>query len=102
MIADPPAPARPVAIVPVALIDEMLPVVVAQQLRDAGFVVELTYSGNLGRRMHRANRLGARAVVLLGQDEAARGAATVRDLDSGEQREVPLAELAAHLRDICG
>ena len=44
--------------------------------------------------MRRADRIGARAAVLLGDDELARGAATVRDLDSGEQSEVPLDALA--------
>jgi histidyl-tRNA synthetase len=33
----------------------------------------------------------------LGEDELARGAATVRNLDSGEQSEVPLASLRDHL-----
>ena len=71
--------------------------VLAEELRDAGLVVELGYSGNLQRRMRRADRIGARAAVLLGDDELARGAATVRDLDSGEQSEVPLDALAARL-----
>jgi len=44
-----------------------------------------------------ADRLGARFVVLVGEDELAAGVATVRDLQSGEQRKVPLAEVAASL-----
>jgi histidyl-tRNA synthetase len=47
--------------------------------------------------MRRADRIGARAAVLLGDDELARGAATVRDLDSGAQVEVALGALTAHL-----
>ena len=67
----------------------------AEQLRDAGLVVDLGYSGNLQRRMRRADRIGARAAVLLGDDELARGTATVRDLDSGEQSEVAAATTLA-------
>ena len=48
--------------------------------------------------MRRADRIGARAAVLLGDDELAKGIATVRDFDSGEQREVPLDDLAMCLR----
>ena len=51
------------------------------------------YSGNLQRRMRRADRIGARAAILLGDDELARGIATLRDLDSGEQSEVSLDAL---------
>jgi histidyl-tRNA synthetase len=40
-----------------------------------------------------ANSVGARNVVLLGSKELARNVATVKDMASGEQREVPLAEL---------
>jgi histidyl-tRNA synthetase len=64
----------------------------AEKLRDAGLTVDLGYSGNLSRRMRRANRLNARAAVLLGDDEAARDVVTVRDLDSGEQVEVPMTD----------
>jgi hypothetical protein len=41
--------------------------------------------------------LGARVAVLLGDDEIARSVATVRDMESGEQREVPIDRLAAAL-----
>ena len=102
MIADPPPPPRPIALVPIGDHAEALAVAMAEELRGAGLVVEMTYSGNLGRRMQRANRMDARAAVLLGEDELARGAATVRDLDSGEQGEVPLAELAARLKALYG
>ncbi len=69
----------------------------AKALRDAGLKVDLAYSGNLGRRMKRANRVGAAVSVLLGEDELRRGAATVRDMDSGRQEEVPLPSLKEYL-----
>ena len=69
----------------------------AERLRRAGFAVELGYSGNVGKRMKRANKLAAAAAVILGENELAKGVASVRDLDSGEQAEVPLAELEERL-----
>ncbi|MBC8158054.1 MAG: histidine--tRNA ligase [Alphaproteobacteria bacterium] len=70
---------------------------VTQRLRRAGFSVDLGFSGNMGKRMKRANTMNARATVILGEDEIARQAATVRDMDSGEQAEVPLTALETHL-----
>ena len=70
----------------------------AEDLRDRGLVVDLGFSGNIQRRMRRADRIGARAAVLLGDDELGRAAATVRDLDTGEQSEVALDALAARLK----
>jgi histidyl-tRNA synthetase len=55
------------------------------------------YRGNLKRRMERANKQGARAAVIIGGDEAARGVAQVKNLLTGEQSEVALTDLATHL-----
>lgn len=101
LIAEPPPP-RPIALVPVGAAGEEAAPPLAESLRGAGLSVDLGYSGNLARRMRRADRIGARAAVLLGEDELAHGAATVRDLDSGAQSEVPLGELAARLQALLG
>ena len=97
LIAEPPAPPRPIAVIPVGEKGEAAALKLAHDLRQAGFVVDLGYSGNVGRRMKRANKIGARAAVILGEDELARAAATLRDLDSGEQVEVPLGALKDRL-----
>ncbi len=49
------------------------------------------------KRMKRANRVNARAAVMLGEDELAQNGATVRDLDSGEQELVSLDLLSDRL-----
>jgi histidyl-tRNA synthetase len=83
--------------VPVGEPAELPALRLAETLRRAGFAIDEAYSGNVGRRLKRANKIAARAAILLGEDELARDAATVRDLDSGEQITVPLASLADHL-----
>jgi histidyl-tRNA synthetase len=98
MIAEPSTPKRPVALVPVGEAGEALALTIAETLRSEGFAVELGYSGNLSRRMRRANRVNARAAVLIGDDEAARNVVTFRDLDSGEQEEVPM--VASYLPEL--
>ena len=68
-----------------------------EELRQAGYRVDIGYSGNLSRRMKRANRLNAAATVIVGDEELARQAATVRHMDTGEQEEVSLASLPEFL-----
>jgi len=102
LIGDPPALSRPIALVPLGEAAEQLALKLAEDLRDTGLAVDLGYSGNLARRMRRADRLGARAAVLIGENELAQGAATVRDFDSGAQELVPLGELAARLKALVG
>ena len=97
LLAESPAAPRPIAVIPVDAAAEDETLELTHRLRKAGFTVDLGYRGNVSRRMKRANRLNARAALLLGDDERARGTVTVRDLDSGEQAEVPLAELEDRL-----
>lgn len=92
-----PPPPRPLAVIPLGDEAEMVALKVAHDLRRAGFVVDMGYRGNMGRRLKRADKLKARAAVILGSDELARGVATVRDLDGGSQSEVMLDNLAAAL-----
>jgi histidyl-tRNA synthetase len=90
LMTDPPPAPRPIAMVPAGAEAEALALTLTDRLRRAGFAVDLGYSGNMGKRMKRANKLNARAAVILGDEELAAGEATVRDLDSGEQARVPL------------
>ena len=91
------APPRPIVVIPIGGPAEAPALTLTQRLRRAGFTIELGFSGNLGKRMKRANKLSARAAVLLGEDELAQNAATVRDLESGEQEVVSLDALTGHL-----
>jgi histidyl-tRNA synthetase len=98
MLIDPPShPPRPVALVPIGEVGETAALKLAEDLRSRGFTIDLGYSGNLVRRLRRADKIGATAAILLGEDELTRGAVTLRNLGTGEQSEVPLAELPAQL-----
>ena len=93
-----PMPPAPVAVVPVGgPAEEAAALDAMQALRGAGIRAEMAYRGNTKRRMERANRIGAWAAVIIGEAELARGVAQVKDLATGEQREVPLADLPARL-----
>jgi histidyl-tRNA synthetase len=98
MLADQaPAAARPVALIPLGEAAERKGLVLAEQLRRAGLYVEMGYSGNLKRRLQRADKQNATHAVILGEDELAKGVVTVRDLTSGEQQEVAFDQLAQRL-----
>ena len=97
MIAVPEIEAHPIAVIPVGAAETEAALKIVQRLRRAGFAADLGFSGNVGKRMKRADRIGARAAVVLGENELARDAATVRDMTTGEQVEVPLAALEDRL-----
>ena len=69
-------------------------------LRQAGVRTEADYQGrSLKAQFKQANRLGARLCVVLGTDEVAAGVATVRDMVSHDQVQVPLTELASFVAE---
>jgi histidyl-tRNA synthetase len=106
LIAEPPMPPRPIAVVPIGEAAEGAALTLAEVLRNNGYSVDLGYSGNVARRMRRANHVSARVAVLIGEEEIARNVVALRDLDSGEQTEVPmdlsLSELRARLQALHG
>jgi histidyl-tRNA synthetase len=97
LIENPPAPTRPIAVIPVGEEAQIHALRISNDLRRHGFTVELGYRGNLKRRLNRANKLNARIAIILGADELAQDAATLRDFDTGEQELVKLVELKDQL-----
>jgi histidyl-tRNA synthetase len=91
------AVSRPIAVIPIGEEEGKVAQAITATLRHAGFTVDLGYSGNMGKRMTRANKIKAAVAVILGSDEMREGVATVRNLDSGEQVKVAQADLAQHL-----
>ncbi|MED4877265.1 His/Gly/Thr/Pro-type tRNA ligase C-terminal domain-containing protein, partial [Anoxybacillus geothermalis] len=65
------------------------------ELRRAGLRVDQDYLGRkMKAQLKAADRLGASFVAMIGDEELESGAATVKDMASGEQMKVPFGELA--------
>jgi histidyl-tRNA synthetase len=59
----------------------------------------MDYEGrSLKSQFRRADRSGAKAVVVLGEEEAARGAVAYRDMEKATQEEVSAEEAMRRLR----
>ena len=70
-----------------------------RELRDAGVAAEIYPDcGKMKKQMEYANRRGIPYVVIVGSQELEAKAATVKDMCSGEQRQVPFGELAEYLK----
>jgi len=71
----------------------------ATELRNAGIATEVVLEGGkLARQFKYADRAGIRFVVVLGEDELAKGVVTVKDLRRQDQFEVSRGELIKTLR----
>jgi histidyl-tRNA synthetase len=75
--------------------------VLRRELRRAGLAVLMEDERGLKAQMKRADKLKARFVVLFGEDELKKGAWTVRDMNAGQQQEVPDSHIATFLEEKC-
>ena len=80
----------------IAVTPEQRPDVLAlvHRLRDGGASVDYAFRAQgVGRQFKNASALGARRTVVLGPDEVAQGVGVVKDMESGQESRVPLAEI---------
>ena len=89
---------RPIAVIPVGEDAQETAMLIAQQLRQAGFCVEQSYSGNMKKRLIKANKVNAQYAVILGSEEIMQNLVTVKNLDSGEQKTVAMNDLVKEIR----
>ncbi len=93
-----PAPAAEYEVIVAPLEESLLPVAreIARDLRAAGHRTSVPLEPRrLGKELKRADRAGARAVVIVGPEDWARAEVSVRDLSSRDQLTVPRAEVTA-------
>jgi histidyl-tRNA synthetase len=65
----------------------------AGALREEDISADLDYGGRgMRAQFKQADRVGASYAIILGEDELAQGVVTVRDMASGEEQQVPVAD----------
>ena len=75
----------------------------AQQLRAAGLAAEVSFrKANPGNQLKRADALGARFALVLGDQELKTDRAMLKELKTGAQHEVSLAGLADEVKKLAG
>ena len=98
LLEEPVAATIDAVVVPMGAAAEARATGIVADLRRAGVAVEMAYKGKMKARMAKADALGARFAIILGDDELAKGVAAVKTLGAGTQAEVAFADLAEALR----
>ena len=99
MMIDAPKPDSPdVVLVPLGERAEAEAQRILSVLRRAGIAADMSYRGNMKKRMSKASASGASRALIIGDDELARNEAQLKDLTTGEQRSVPFQGLAEALK----
>ena len=89
---------RPVFIVTLGEAARLPGLKLLNNLRQAGISAQIDYLGrSMKAQMRAANRVNARQVLILGEDEVARGEVALKNMESGEQQSVALSEVISRL-----
>ncbi len=80
-----PAPTRPIVIIPMADDYNIQGLKLAERIHAAGFRAEMTYEGNLGKRLKKASKINTKYALILGEEEVASHTVTLKDMDTSEQ-----------------
>jgi histidyl-tRNA synthetase len=74
---------------------------IASELRKAGIaVIMATGDKSLRGQMRQANSLGIAYALILGEQEISKRNVMLRDMRSGEQKTIPLAEISRMLKQL--
>jgi histidyl-tRNA synthetase len=95
-----PQDAVAVTVIPVHADVEAEAFALAKTLRDQGIPTEVDFSGNMSKRMKKANSRGSKAAVILGPDEIKAGTCMLKNLGDGTQKSLQLTELPSAIKTL--
>lgn len=73
----------------------------SQKLRcESAYKVDFVYSGNFGKRMKKADKMNAKFVAIVGDDEVANDSISLKNLETGEQVSFPQDQLVSSLKKL--
>ena len=96
MIDAPKLEAQTIAVVPIGE-TENIAFSTTMYLRNQGLTVDFLYSGNMVKRMKRANKIGAVAAVVMGEEELQTGQVIVKNMETGDQDIIKISTLETYL-----
>ena len=89
---------RPIVVIPVTDEVNTAALEITQKLRLNGLYAEQGYSGNIKKRMIKANKINAKLAIIVGPDELARGEVVLKNLDNGEQKNIAVANIMKEVK----
>lgn len=71
------------------------------QLRSKGFRTEIDYlDRSVGSQMKSADRMNAEYTIIIGEDELSNNSATIRNMKSGEEKQIQLSNLIEEMKKL--
>jgi len=89
-----------ISIIPVGEENNNICIDLAHKLRNKNIFSEMSYSGNLKKRLKNANKLSSNFAIIIGTEEVRNNYGLVRNLETGKQKKIKLAEIIEYIEKI--
>ena len=100
MIEEPAIKNRPISVIPMSENFEASALEICIALRQQGIASDLAFSGNMGKRMKRANKVGSKFALILADEEFARQKYVIKNMDEGTQIEISTTDWLESVRKL--
>lgn len=90
---------KPVAVIPLGGDAESTALLTAHALREANIYAEIIFSGNLAKRLKKANKLNALYAIMIGEEELKMQQAQVKEFDSGHEEKVAFSSIVEYFKE---
>lgn len=95
------APSTPTcAVIPADAESEDACFALLQNLRKNNISADMSYSGNMSKRLKKADQTGTLYALILGSEELSKNSALLKNLESGDSKLVPINSVIKHLQSI--
>ena len=91
---------KQISIIPVGIENNILCMNIAEKLRNKNISIDMSYSGNLKKRLKQANKISADYAIIIGDEEVQNNNAIIRNLETGSQENIDLNKLIKYIEKI--
>ena len=91
---------KSITIIPLGDKSQEFCIKIGEQLRQEKIKTNITYSGNLKKRLQNANKLLSDFVLIVGEEEIEKNIAIIKDLNKGEQTAIKIENVIDYLKKL--
>jgi histidyl-tRNA synthetase len=95
-----PIPQKPFlsAILPLSMEQHNLALLLANKLSSSRIATEVLFESSIGKKMKKANHLGAKFAIVIGEDEQKDGTVSIKNMLTGESETIKQVDLLSYLK----
>jgi len=85
-------------VIPISAEQHNLALLIANKLILAGRCTDVFFESSIGKKMKRANQLGAKYVIVIGEEEQQNGTVNIKNMQTGKSESIKQIDAASYVK----